>query len=43
MTFGHHLRRVAGLDRVLSVPQALGRAARALTPDEINPHPHPFP
>ncbi|MYS23174.1 ribosomal protein S12 methylthiotransferase accessory factor [Streptomyces sp. DvalAA-14] len=43
MTFGHQLRRVAGLDRVLSVPRALGRAAGALGPDGINPHPHPFP
>jgi len=43
MTFGHHLRRIEGLDRVLTVPHALGRAERALTPDEVNPHPHPFP
>ena len=43
MTFGHHLRRIEGLDRVLTTPQLLGRADRALTPDEINPYPHPFP
>ena len=43
MTFGHHLRRIDGLDRVLTLPYRLGRADRVLTPEEVNPHPHPFP
>jgi len=43
MTFGHHLRRVHGLDRVRTAARALGHTDRPLTPDEINPHPHPFP
>lgn len=43
MTFGHRLRRIDGLDRVRTLPRTLGRTDRALTPDEINPHPHPFP
>ncbi|MFF3978071.1 TOMM precursor leader peptide-binding protein [Streptomyces sp. NPDC001828] len=43
MTFGHHLRRVTGLDRVLTAPHRLGHAPRPLHPEEINPHPHPFP
>lgn len=42
MSFGHHLVRLTGLDRVFSVPMALGYANRRLTPDDINPHPHPF-
>lgn len=43
MTFGHHLRRVTGLDRVLDVPMQLGYVDRRLTLEELNPYPHPFP
>ncbi|MFF7633120.1 TOMM precursor leader peptide-binding protein [Kitasatospora sp. NPDC008050] len=43
MTFGHHLRRITGLDRVRSAPHTLGHTDRPLTPEEVNPHPHPFP
>ncbi|MFJ5292938.1 TOMM precursor leader peptide-binding protein [Streptomyces sp. NPDC088348] len=43
MTFGHHLRRITGLDRVLTVSHRLGRSARPLRPEEVNPYPHPFP
>jgi ribosomal protein S12 methylthiotransferase accessory factor len=43
MTFGHHLRRITGLDRVLTVPHRLGHISRPLHPEEVNPHPHPFP
>ena len=43
MTFGYHLTRLTGLDRVLEVPVKLGYAKRPLTYEELNPHPHPFP
>ncbi|MBX0356719.1 TOMM precursor leader peptide-binding protein [Halobacillus sp. Nhm2S1] len=43
MTFGHHLRRLEGLKRVLEVPEKLGYSNRPLTLDELNPYPHPFP
>jgi ribosomal protein S12 methylthiotransferase accessory factor len=43
MTFGHHLTRVTGLERVLKVPMELGYSKRLLTLEELNPHPHPFP
>ncbi|GLB61605.1 TOMM precursor leader peptide-binding protein [Cytobacillus sp. NCCP-133] len=43
MTFGHHLTRVSGLERVLKVPTKLGYAKEPLTLDQLNPHPHPFP
>ncbi|MEC3884653.1 TOMM precursor leader peptide-binding protein [Halobacillus sp. HZG1] len=43
MTFGHHLRRLEGLNRVLEVPKKLGYTNRHLTPGELNPYPHPFP
>jgi ribosomal protein S12 methylthiotransferase accessory factor len=43
MTFGHHLVRLAGLDRVLTVPAKLQYAQRPLTYEQLNPHPHPFP
>ncbi len=43
MTFGHHMTRLTGLERVLRVPFELGYAKRPLTPEELNPHPHPFP
>lgn len=43
ITFGHHNRRTHGLPRLLEMPMLLGYRDRALRPDEINPHPHPFP
>lgn len=43
MTFGHHLTRVTGLERVLKVPVELGYAKQPLTPEQLNLHPHPFP
>jgi ribosomal protein S12 methylthiotransferase accessory factor len=43
MTFGHRYRRVNGLPRLLTVPRLLGYTDRDLRPDELNPHPHPFP
>ena len=43
MTFGQHLTRVTGLDRVLRVPMELGYSKQPLTFEQLNPHPHPFP
>ncbi|MDR7002086.1 TOMM precursor leader peptide-binding protein [Neobacillus niacini] len=43
MTFGHHLTRVQGLERVLQVPMKLGYAKRPLSYEQLNPYPHPFP
>ncbi|MFK7692566.1 TOMM precursor leader peptide-binding protein [Paenibacillus sp. HJGM_3] len=43
ITFGHHLRRLTGLERVFRVPAVLGYKERPLTVDELSPHPHPFP
>ncbi|MGM7636612.1 TOMM precursor leader peptide-binding protein [Bacillus sp. Hm123] len=43
MTFGHHLTRVTGLERVLRVPMELGYSKQPLTLEQLNPHPHPFP
>jgi len=43
MTFGYHLTRLTGLERVLRVPAELGYRKRMLTPRQLNPHPHPFP
>ncbi|MFG3284561.1 TOMM precursor leader peptide-binding protein [Streptomyces sp. NPDC048111] len=43
MTFGHQLRRITGLDRVLTAARPGDRAPRRLRPDEVNPYPHPFP
>ncbi len=43
MTFGHHLTRVTGLDRVLKVPVELGYVDQPFTLEQLNPHPHPFP
>ncbi|MEH6943657.1 TOMM precursor leader peptide-binding protein [Bacillus sp. JJ722] len=43
MTFGHHLTRVTGLERVLTVPMKLGYVSQPLTFEQLNPHPHPFP
>jgi ribosomal protein S12 methylthiotransferase accessory factor len=42
MTFGHHLTRLTGLERVLKVPHQLGFAKSPLTAEQLNPHPHPF-
>ncbi|MFD3449695.1 TOMM precursor leader peptide-binding protein [Microbacteriaceae bacterium 4G12] len=43
MTFGYHLTRLTGLDRVLQVPMELGYTKQPLTPEQLNPYPHPFP
>lgn len=43
MTFGYHLTRLTGLDRVLNVPAELGYSEKPLTFNQLNPHPHPFP
>ncbi|WP_394138974.1 TOMM precursor leader peptide-binding protein [Cytobacillus oceanisediminis] len=43
MTFGHHLTRVAGIERVLRVPMELGYAKEPLAFEQLNPYPHPFP
>jgi ribosomal protein S12 methylthiotransferase accessory factor len=43
MTFGHHLSRVTGLERVLKVPALLGYVKHPLLMEQLNPHPHPFP
>jgi ribosomal protein S12 methylthiotransferase accessory factor len=43
MTFGHHLTRLTGLERVLNVPAELGYANRPLTFEQLNQKPHPFP
>jgi ribosomal protein S12 methylthiotransferase accessory factor len=43
MTFGHHLTRVKGLERVLSVPMELGFMKAPLSYEQLNPYPHPFP
>ena len=43
MTFGHHLTRLTGLERVLEVPMELGYAEQPLTLEQLNPYPHPFP
>ncbi|HEU4965616.1 MAG TPA: TOMM precursor leader peptide-binding protein [Bacilli bacterium] len=43
MTFGHHLVRLEGLERVLRVPMELGYAERPLTRRQLNRDPHPFP
>jgi ribosomal protein S12 methylthiotransferase accessory factor len=43
MTFGHHLTRIIGLERVLRVPMELGYAEQPLKLEQLNPHPHPFP
>ncbi|HDX9577336.1 TPA: TOMM precursor leader peptide-binding protein [Bacillus pseudomycoides] len=42
MTFGHHLTRLTGLERVLHVPMELGYTKKPLTFEQLNPHPHPF-
>lgn len=43
MTFGHHLTRLTGLERVSRVPMELGYVKQPLTYDQLNPYPHPFP
>ncbi len=43
MTFGHHLTRIKGLERLLTVPMELGYAKQPLAYEQLNPHPHPFP
>lgn len=43
MTFGHGMRRVEGLPRLLSVPRSLGDPDPPAQISELNPHPHPFP
>ncbi|MFD0710397.1 TOMM precursor leader peptide-binding protein [Paenibacillus sp. GCM10027626] len=43
MTFGHRLVRLEGLERALTVPAQLGYTSESLTPDLLNPYPHPFP
>ncbi|MFT0802492.1 TOMM precursor leader peptide-binding protein [Bacillus swezeyi] len=43
MTFGQRFIRLAGLERVLTVPKILGYAKEPLKPGQLNPHPHPFP
>lgn len=42
MTFGHPLRRLNGLERVLRVPAELGYMNEPLAMEQLNPHPHPF-
>jgi ribosomal protein S12 methylthiotransferase accessory factor len=43
MTFGHQFRRIDGLPRLYEVPWLLGYRDRRLGPEDVNPHPHPFP
>lgn len=43
MTFGHHLTRLTGLERVLRVPMELNFTTEPLTIEQLNPYPHPFP
>ncbi|NIK75175.1 ribosomal protein S12 methylthiotransferase accessory factor [Paenibacillus castaneae] len=43
MTFGHHLTRLSGLERVFKIPMVLGYTKEPLTSAQLNPHPHPFP
>jgi ribosomal protein S12 methylthiotransferase accessory factor len=43
MTFGHHLTRLTGLERVLNVPMELGYTDQPLTFEQLNRQPHPFP
>jgi ribosomal protein S12 methylthiotransferase accessory factor len=43
MTFGHGNRRIDGLPRLFEVPRLLGYRDHALRPQDVNPHPHPFP
>ncbi|NHM30899.1 TOMM precursor leader peptide-binding protein [Neobacillus terrae] len=43
MTFGYHLTRLQGLERVLTVPKKLGFKEQPLSYAQLNPYPHPFP
>ncbi|WP_042161509.1 TOMM precursor leader peptide-binding protein [Paenibacillus gorillae] len=43
MTFGQHLVRLTGLERVLRIPAELGYVKEQLKQEELNSHPHPFP
>lgn len=43
MTFGQHLIRLEGLERVLRIPAELGYFKEALKREQLNPYPHPFP
>lgn len=43
MTFGHHFRRIIGLDRLFRVPMELGYSRYPSTIEQLNPYPHPFP
>ncbi|MEH7226727.1 TOMM precursor leader peptide-binding protein [Bacillus sp. JJ1566] len=43
MTFGQHLTRITGLERVFRIPMELGYENQPLTLKQLNPHPHPFP
>lgn len=43
MTFGHGMRRVDGLPRLLDVPRLLGDPTPPSTVAGLNPFPHPFP
>ncbi len=43
MTFGHHTQRIHGLPRLFEIPRLMGYRDQPLRPDQVNPHPHPFP
>lgn len=43
MTFGQHLVRLTGLERVLRIPAELGYVKEPLTWEQLNRYPHPFP
>ncbi|GGD61443.1 TOMM precursor leader peptide-binding protein [Paenibacillus nasutitermitis] len=43
MTFGQHLVRLTGLERVLRIPAELGYVQEQLTQEQLNCYPHPFP
>ncbi|WP_054028899.1 TOMM precursor leader peptide-binding protein [Bacillus sp. FJAT-28004] len=43
MTFGQHLVRLNGLERVLRIPAQLGYTKEHLKHEQLNPYPHPFP
>jgi ribosomal protein S12 methylthiotransferase accessory factor len=43
MTFGHRNRRLAGLDRLRSLPVLMGHRSTPLADADVCQHPHPFP
>ncbi|MBD3922247.1 TOMM precursor leader peptide-binding protein [Paenibacillus sp. PR3] len=43
MTFGQHLVRLTGLERVLRIPAELGYVKEPLKQEQLNRDPHPFP